>query len=241
MRWSSLIKIKWMALSLFLVMKGHCQFKDAGLWSEIAVSVEHKDWTFQCAPEVRMHENITRVGRAFVDFGVQYKWSKQVFITSTYRAGVADQIDYYDTRQRMQLGMGWKQKFGDLTCTWLSRAQVAMQGRFAETDADFQTTWRNRVQLKYNLTKKWAVGSSMELFHNIERYQSASLQNWRWMATLDRDLPNKQSIRVGYLIQKNLSNSPQEIDFVFLLGYNFQFDWKTEEKNDMRFIGTPSF
>jgi hypothetical protein len=61
------------------------------------------------------------------------------------------------------------------------------------------------------------------------------------MATLDRDLPNKQSVRVGYLIQKNLSNSPQEIDFVFLLGYNFQFDWKEEEKNEDRFIGTPSF
>ncbi|MFM7815228.1 MAG: DUF2490 domain-containing protein [Flavobacteriales bacterium] len=241
MNWWSLIKTKSVLLFTLSLVNMHGQFKDAGLWSEIALSAEYHKWTFQCAPEVRMHENITRVGRAFVDVGAQYKWSKSFFLTTTYRIGVGDEIDYYDLRQRIQGGFGMKKKYGDFTFTLLSRMQMALQGKFAETDADFMSTWRNRIQAKYALTKKWGFSSSYEFFHGVHRYQPMDFQNWRWMATLERDLPNKQSVRFGYLIQKKRNSSPQELDFVFLVSYDLQINFERKEKQEIRFIGTPSF
>ena len=241
MKWWSLIKIKAVLLFTLFTVNMQGQFKDAGLWSEIALSAEHHDWTFQCAPEVRMHENITRVGRAFVDLGAQFKWSKSFFFTTTYRVGIADQLNDYDLRQRIQAGVGLKKKYKDLSITLLSRMQVAAQGRFVETDADFLSTWRNRIQAKYAMTKKWGFSTSYEFFHGLQRYQPLEFQNWRWMATLERDLPRKQSVRFGYLIQRKRNSSPQELDFVFLMSYDIQISFKKKEIHDVRFIGTPSF
>jgi hypothetical protein len=48
------------------------------------------------------------------------------------------------------------------------------------------------------------------------------MTNWRWTAQVARKINKKQSVALGYLIQRDLTESPQHLDFVFLLSYKVE-------------------
>jgi hypothetical protein len=63
---------------------------------------------------------------------------------------------------------------------------------------------------------------SFELFNSITRYQELAVQNWRWIAQVSRNISKKQSVVLGYLIQRDLTKSPRAMDYVLLLSYKVE-------------------
>ena len=69
--------------------------RDAGGWFSTKVSFEGKDGrVFYFAPEVRLDENLTRVGGAFSDFGVQQKIVKGLQLQAELRSGIRQDWNY---------------------------------------------------------------------------------------------------------------------------------------------------
>lgn len=211
------------------------QYKDAGMWLDAGLSMQlSKRLEVSVNPEIRLNENISRISRAFADLGLQYKFSKYFFTTFTYRSGIAQTRFGPDLRQRMQFGIGARGRVEDFTVTLQTRWQGQITSISAESDADFVTTLRSRIQVKYSGLKKTDLSTSFETFNTTSIYQNFDLTNWRWMANLERKLNKRQSLTIGYLIQKSLTDSPMEMDYVFLLSYQYSLNLrkKEEEKND---------
>jgi hypothetical protein len=49
-----------------------------------------------------------------------------------------------------------------------------------------------------------------------------ALTNWRWTAQVSRKITKKQTVVAGYLIQRDLTESPQEMDYVILVSYKVE-------------------
>ncbi len=207
------------------------QFNDAGMWTSFSCSVDlNKKWQVAASPEVRLNENLSRLSRAFVDLGAQYKYNKHLFLSLTYRGGTAQLQDYFESRQRLQFGVAYKDKIHDFSFSIQSRWQAAVRAFSPESDADFITTIRNKAQVKYTGLKGIDLATSFELFNNTKHYQQFVLQNWRWVASAEKKINKTNSISLGYLIQKDLLSSPQKIEYVVLLAYQISLERKKEEK-----------
>lgn len=219
-------------LCLF-VTSGLAQYKDAGMWADVSFSTDvSKKLKLSVAPEIRMNENMSHVSRIFSDFGLQAELRKNLSASVTYRLGAANQGNFFESRQRLQWGLAYKNKIDNFSWGVQSRWQLAIADFSGESDADFVTVLRNKLQIKYTGLKKTDVSMAFEIFNNTSNYQNFVMTNWRWTANIERKINKRNAISCGYLIQKSLLDSPQEIDFVVLLSYSCEIKWKKEKKEE---------
>lgn len=219
--------IIWLVISSFVCF---AQYKDAGMWTDATfVSAINKKLDLAFSPEIRLNENITRISRIFADLGLQYKLNKHVQASLTSRTGFAQLTDVYQARQRFQFGVGYKIKLHDFSFAITTRWQLATRANTPENDPDLITTIRNKIAVKYSGMKKMDFSTSFELFNKSNLYNSFALQNWRWVASAERKLNKRNFLSIGYLIQKSMLVSPQEIDFVVLVSYQHNLNWKKKK------------
>lgn len=190
---------------------------------DLGVSRELGDrFELTVSPELRLYENLSRWSRLFADASLEYNHNKHISLSAAYRGGVGNDGVHVDGRHRMQYGLGLKQKWNDWTFQYHSRVQFALNAAWSDADVDFNTTWRNRVTMKYGGLKKVDFATAYEVFNAVSAYQEMALTNWRWTANVSRKISKKQSASLGYLIQRDLTESPQHIDFVILLSYKVE-------------------
>lgn len=216
---------------LFLIpFLGLSQEKDAGLWSGIGLSYEvNKKLEVSVSPELRLEENLSRISSAFCDFGAEYKLGSGFSASATYRIGGRNRIDFYQTRQRLQLGLGYKWKFENFSISYALKYQASIQGALSgESDADFVTIIRNKVGVKYDGFKKYSLSSSFEFFNSASEENRLEWQNWRSTTEVERKINKRNFVSLGYLIQKDLISSVPSMDFVVLVGYKHIFKKKKE-------------
>ncbi len=231
MMWNRILLV----LACFGFLSISAQERDAGLWAGVSLNSEVvKDLEFSFSPEFRLHENLRQLASYFTDLSGQYKFNKSISASAGYRIGGRNSGDYYDLRQRVQLGLTFKKKIKDFVFSWSPRWQGAIAGAVSESDGDFITTLRNRIKINYGGIKKWEISSSYEIFNITSQYSPPDLQNWRWVISLERDLKKGQAVSVGYLIQRDLTESPIEMDYIFLVNYSLRLDIykKKKEKKD---------
>jgi hypothetical protein len=208
---------------LLCVSRLCAQTKDAGLWMDVGFSRELGDrFELSVSPELRLDENLTRWSRLFADASLEYKYNKNFSLSAAYRGGAGNDGVHVDGRHRMQYGLGVKQKWNDWTVQYHSRVQFALNAAWSDADVDFNTTWRNRVTVKYSGLKKTDLSTAFEIFNAISVYQEMAFTNWRWTSQVARKINKNQSASIGYLIQRDMTDSPQHIDFVILLSYKVE-------------------
>lgn len=210
-------------ICLFFSCIASAQYNDAGLWADVSLSHEVSDrLEITVSPEIRLDENISRWSRCFVDVSAEYSLNKRFSMSAAYRGGLSNDGVHVDPRQRLQYGLTIKEKQGDFVLQYQSRIQLSIAGAVGDADADFVTIWRNRLGIKYTGLKKLDLATSFELFNNTSQYNPLQLQNWRWTAQGTRKITKKHSIAAGYLIQRDLTDSPMETDYVILLSYKVE-------------------
>jgi hypothetical protein len=212
-------------LFIFVYSFLSAQEKDAGLWTGLGFSYDvNKKIEVAVSPEFRFEENVSRIGSVFCDVGVDYKLGNGFFATATYRIGARNRIDYFQTRQRLQLGFGYKWKTEVLTVSYAFRYQASIQGGLSgDSDADFITIIRNKFGVKYEGVKKYTFSTSYEFFNSVALVNRLEWQNWRWTIEAERKLNKRNFISLGYLIQKDLESSVPATDFIVLVGYKHIF------------------
>jgi hypothetical protein len=217
-------------LFLTIVFSANAQYKDAGIWTEGTLALEKgKRWEFTAVPELRFEENWSRLARAFVDLGAQYKVNKRMTAGLVFRSGMANSDGFLEWRNRIQLGLGFRFKWNDWSMNYAPRWQVTLAAGGSD-DADISTNLRNRFQLKYGGVKDWDFSTSYEFFHSTGQYDFFTWQNWRWTTQASYELNKRRAISAGYLVQRRLLGSPQRMDFVVLVGYKYTMNLKKKEK-----------
>jgi hypothetical protein len=217
------MRISFIVIGLLMSAGLIAQYRDAGLWLDASASHElNKRLDISLSPEIRLNQNMTQWSRLFADVSADYKLDKRFSLQVAFRGGWGNDGVHVDARLRWQTGFSVRHKWEDFTVQWLSRAQYTSAGPLSDWDADFVTLWRNRMSVKYTGLKKTDVAMSFELFNSITRYQELAVQNWRWIAQVSRNISKKQSVVLGYLIQRDLTKSPRAMDYVLLLSYKVE-------------------
>ena len=149
--------------------------------------------------------------------------------------------EYWSPRARFFLGLTASQSFGDFTLSLRERWQYtyrpemtvnrywtytdedddAYEGEFADTHtfgAKGKHAWRNRLQLKYKLSKMWRP------YVNIETNVSHGLEKIRYAAGTEIRLTKKHVFDLRYLYQQTPNDDDDEGDrHIIGLGYTYKF------------------
>lgn len=209
------------------------QVNDAGLWVSGSLSARvSKKLEVSVAPEFRLKENLTELQSVFTDLGGQYKVTKQFFVNFTQRISARANDNFFEMRNRSQLGMGYKFEINNFDLVLQTRYQALINSARSETDPDLKSTVRSKVQLKYNGVKKYQFTASYELFHNAGLYGGMEWENWRASLQIERKYEKINFFTLGYIIQRDLSSRVPEMDFVISLGYKRDLDWRKSKKTD---------
>lgn len=153
--------------------------------------------------------------------------------------------DYYGQRHRFNISLTGSQDFGRLSVTLRERWQYTYRpeksvwryyaeglpyaGKNADLDDDdvpykhtfdskAKNVWRNRLQLKYKLTKQWRP------YVNAETYVAKSWEKTRYSLGTEFRINKQHSFDVKYLFQDIRSNDNDETDsHIIGLGYTYKF------------------
>ena len=149
--------------------------------------------------------------------------------------------DYWGERHRVNLSLTGSYSIGDLSMSLRERWQYTYRpektvnrywnytdedddryyGAFADEHTygkKAKNVWRQRLQLKYKLTKMWRPYAS------VETSVAKGLEKIRYAAGTEIRLTKQHSLEVGYLYQDIRNNDDDEADsHIISIGYTYKF------------------
>lgn len=204
-------------------------FQDAGTWISGQASLNlPNNVEAYLNPEIRIMENFTSMSQLYTDLGVQQSWGKHWSGQGEYRIGVKNYYTSLQSRQRISLGVGFDASQGDWKVGIVTRQQWGT-GLITVSDiseVDVKTTFRCKGQVRYKLNKQVQLGQSIEGFFNS---YTAAYTNWRYQGFAIWDLPKKQSLKTGYMIQKNVVSG--ELNYVVTVSWSGIFKFRKKESS----------
>ena len=219
-------RIYFLSLFLFCFTISNAQVKDAGLW--LNVTAEKKltsKLALQLCEELRFNENITELGTAFTEIGVNYKITKGLTGGAFYRYIQNKRVDdFYSFRHRYYFDLSYKLK--------IKKLSLAMRGRFQSQYKDVNTSetgsvpgdyLRSKFALKYNTDKKYSPFVSVEFFNWLNDPEGAAVDNIRYQLGLDYELNKFNSISLSYIINKEVNVNDPWTSYIIALGYKYSF------------------
>jgi hypothetical protein len=213
-------------------------YDDAQLWMHLNMQTKIGDRVLvQLNFQGRAINNMMVPGRGAVDFGLGYKFSKNVKVIAdyTYIQRVRNNGSYR-TYHRANLSLFLKKDFARWSFVYRNKLQARAKS-FA-TDHDNYILYfydRNKFLLRYELNKRLSFYGYEELyiplndpnFFGISRTRSAlgTLINVTKKQQIELYFMYQQQIQPLYWFNQDISyrNTPLKRYFVYGIGYNIQF------------------
>lgn len=197
---------------------------DAGLWTTATLEYGlNSKFVFILTEEMRLRENFTRLNLFYTNVGIEYKINSNLKTSLTYRPTQKYMPDNsFSFRHRLQWDIGLKKSLGNFELSYRHRLQADVRN-FYSSEIGKIPEWysRNKFQVKYNVTKRYAPYFSVEL-----RYQIFDARNpesdqvfhrIRYQGGIDFKYNSRNTFGIYYLIQRefNIIN-PQSIYIIGL-------------------------
>ena len=215
---------------------------DFGIWSEVNVEKKLSDsWELDGGIEFRSRDKVKEVDRWSAGVGISYKITDWLKASAGYtllddhrhkeHSGTATYADFYGLRHRFSVSLTGSY---DLT----SRLDISLRERwqytyrpsttqtryFISDDSEYdertykgkgKNVWRNRLQLRYKITKRWRpyINAETNVSNGLEKIRYAvgteiRLKKHHWLDAKymfqrvygqdDDDEPNRHILSIGY-------------------------------------------
>lgn len=202
------------------------QVNDAQMWASVAIEKTFfKKLTISLTEEIRLNENITEMGVFFTDVGLSYKFHKNWRISGNYRIINKRRLDNsYSTRHRYYFDLAYRKKWYSFTLIIRSRFQSQYTDvNNSETGKIPDYYSRNKLTLKYGVTKKISPYTSAELFIPLNNKERQGIDNFRFSTGLEFEFLKNSVIDIFYMYQKEFQVANPERDHIIGVGYTFSF------------------
>lgn len=213
---------------LFLAVQSiaRAQISDAGLWLSAGVEARlHKKVTLSIAEELRFNENITELGTAFTDVGLEYKLSKKFKASANFRLAQKRRLDdSYQLQHRFYLDLKYDQK--------VKPFKLQLRTRFQDNYSDFGSASESQQEgyiLRNRLSLQWDTNRKLEPYLKLEFFTPLSIpfpyftSEIRYVGGVEYSISKKHKLDFYYLINNEINASNPETDYVSGIGYSYQF------------------
>lgn len=214
---------------LFFVIAAHAQdTKDAGLWATFTVQKRiNKKINFVIDQEFRLRENFQRINLFYTNIGVDYKVTKWLKISPTYRAIQKKRFDgTYSYRHRLMMDLTFKKKFQKITFSERVRYQIEVQDLYTSKKGKLPEQFlRFKTDVKYTVNDKVTPYVSCELRYQIHspRGDGPAYDNdfhrIRNVAGIEYNINKDNAVNLYYLIQSEFNISDRESIYIIGIAY----------------------
>lgn len=202
------------------------QVNDAQLWTSVTIEKKIiKQLSVSVSEELRFSDNITEVGSFFTDIGITYKFHKNWRIAGDYRFTNKIQLDNsYSKRHRYYFDLSYRKKFYQ----FMVIARTRFQSQYADVNSSEtghlpEYYSREKLTLKYSITKKISPYLSAEAFIPLNNRKVKGIDNMRYSLGVEWEFMKNSTLDVFYLIQQEYQVANRERDFVTGIGYTYSF------------------
>lgn len=204
----------------------YAQVKDAAVWAgfEAEKNITQK-FAIQVSENIRFVENITEIGTAFSEVGLDYKLMKSIKLGATYRFSQKKQVDdFYSIRHRYALHFSYKLKVKKINFTIRIQYQSGYKDMYTSENGLTPTNYlRRKLSLKYDLEKKYTPFISCELWQQLNNAEENGINNIRYQLGIDYELNKFHSFTLSYIIDKELNRNNPWTNYITNIGYKYSF------------------
>jgi hypothetical protein len=206
-------------------------YSDAGHWTTLSVDYSiNKKWSIIAAEEIRFRENYSRLNLLFTNIGLEFNANKYVKSALVYRfINKLDDDNSFTFRHRLMWDIIAKYKYIRWSFLYRHMLQGEYRSYFTDEFGKLPEIYsRSKIEIGYNINKKWSTYLSAEMRYQIHDYKRiVSEDNWhriRVQAGIDYKLNKYSKIGTYYLIQKafNVAN----LENIYITGLEYSMSLK---------------
>lgn len=232
-----------LAVLLLATAEVRAEGDDFGLWSEVNVEKKiSRNLSVDGGVELRTRDHVKTVDRWSGSIGASYKLTDWLKASAGYTLLYDNNekwndkqtkvANFWGTRHRFNVSLTGSVDFGNLSVSLRERWQYTYRpektvertkvSKGTVEDKTYngkgKNVWRNRLQLKYKVSKVWRP------YVNGETFVSNGMDKYRLSAGTEIRLSKQHSFDVKYLFQKSCGDDDEEGNrHIIGLGYTFKF------------------
>lgn len=232
-----------MAALLLTTAEVKAEGDDFGLWAEVNVEKKiSRNLSVDGGVELRTRDHVKTVDRWSGSIGASYKLTDWLKASAGYTLLYDNNekwndkqtkvANFWGTRHRFNVSLTGSVDFGNLSVSLRERWQYTYRpektvertkvSKGTVEDKTYngkgKNVWRNRLQLKYKVSKVWRP------YVNGETFVSNGMDKYRLSAGTEIRLSKQHSFDVKYLFQKSCGDDDEEGNrHIIGLGYTFKF------------------
>lgn len=211
-----------------IYINSFAQVNDAGLWA--SVNIDKKigyGFTATLSQEFRFNENITELGTAFTEIGLEHKIKYLKGLTGgvSYRFIQNRRVnDSYSLRHRLNIDLAYRMKYKKVTVTIRERYQNQVKDVESSPEGFSPISYlRSKLSIKYNLEKKYTPWIAGELFFQLNNPEGNEIDNIRYALGFDYKFNKKNSLSLFYLINKEVNVKDPWTSYISGISYSYSF------------------
>ncbi len=232
-----------LAALLLTTVEVKAEGDDFGLWAEVNVEKKiSRNLSVDGGVELRTRDHVKTVDRWSGSIGASYKLTDWLKASAGYTLLYDNNekwndkqtkvANFWGTRHRFNVSLTGSVDFGNLSVSLRERWQYTYRpektvertkvSKGTVEDKTYngkgKNVWRNRLQLKYKVSKVWRP------YVNGETFVSNGMDKYRLSAGTEIRLSKQHSFDVKYLFQKSCGDDDEEGNrHIIGLGYTFKF------------------
>lgn len=212
--------------SLFCLLNLSAQTNDAQLWADLKLEYKlNEESSFYVQSGIRFSENISKIGLAFTEVGGDYELNKTWALGASYRYYLnRKNEDLYSNRHKLNLDLSFKKNYYLLGFKLRTRVQMEYKDFYSSNDGLVPSfEWRNKLELKYKLTKKFKPFVSFECYLPITNSDYFELNKTKYSFGFEYKINKRNSLEIYYLYQQQCNQNNPTRDFVTGISYICSF------------------
>lgn len=200
---------------------------DAAVWISFNLEKKiNKHVYLHLSQQNRITENVSTYGRGNIDFGVTYRFNKNIRLMGDYVYLKRPNPDNSFTNEhRFYTALILKKNIGRWDFTYRNMVQMRMKNIYSSVDGKIPKFYeRNKVSVKYDLNKFINPYVAYELYYPFYQAKNRGFSKSRSIIGLDYKITKKTDAEVYFLYQHELNAfNPTNRDFVYGLELSHQF------------------
>lgn len=220
---------------LCLAYAAKAQQSDLALWNTLNLEWKtSKKGNLHLTNQYRFNENISRFDYTFYDIGYDRRFKKWLSGTAAYVLNVKNDIDegvLYRHQFYMNASLEWspgKWKFQNR-----NQVQTQIEDQNFGGDQGFPDLfYRNKMVVRYKLSKKWYPYIAAELYFRINHPRAFEdyVYRTRAFAAVQYNISKRRSAEAYYMYQNQSTRTGPAI--IHVIGVRFNYTFKQRKEKD---------